>query len=145
MGPIHEIPNRKTRQNPRRSYIRRNRKCHSASYQEKIIFFLISRTTTSSLLLLITGIKAVKTFYHVNGREVKLSERLSRKVAYKDRALKPEELTSHPAGIIVGCRVYKEMLADYMGYRGLEAELVDLKGKYEVLSKTMGDSTKPAV
>ncbi len=38
-------------------------------------------------------IKAVKTFYHVNGIEVKLSERLSRKVAYKDRAPKPEELT----------------------------------------------------
>jgi len=38
-------------------------------------------------------IKAVKTFYHVNGIEVKLSERLPRKVAYKDRAPKPEELT----------------------------------------------------
>ncbi len=38
-------------------------------------------------------IKAVKTFYHVNGIDVKLSERLSRKVAYKDRAPKPEELT----------------------------------------------------
>ena len=39
-------------------------------------------------------IKAVKTFYHVNGIEVKLSERLSRKVTYKDRAPKPEELTA---------------------------------------------------
>lgn len=39
-------------------------------------------------------IKAVKTFYHVNGIDVKLSERLSRKVAYKDRAPKPEELTA---------------------------------------------------
>jgi site-specific recombinase XerD len=38
-------------------------------------------------------IKAVKTFYHVNGIEVKLLERLPRKVAYKDRAPKPEELT----------------------------------------------------
>jgi site-specific recombinase XerD len=38
-------------------------------------------------------IKAVKTFYHVNGIEVKLSERLTRKVAYKDRAPKPEEIT----------------------------------------------------
>jgi len=37
-------------------------------------------------------IKAAKTFYHVNGIEVKLSEPLSRKVAYKDRAPKPEEL-----------------------------------------------------
>ncbi len=37
-------------------------------------------------------IKAVKTFYRVNCAEVKLSEPLSRKVAYKDRAPKPEEL-----------------------------------------------------
>jgi hypothetical protein len=39
-------------------------------------------------------IKAVKTFYHVNGIEVKLTERLSRKVAYKDRAPKSEEITT---------------------------------------------------
>ena len=39
-------------------------------------------------------IKAVKTFYRVNGIEVKLSERLSRKIAYKDRAPKPEEITT---------------------------------------------------
>jgi hypothetical protein len=39
-------------------------------------------------------IKAVKTFYRVNGVDVKLSERLSRKVAYKDRAPKPEEITT---------------------------------------------------
>jgi len=39
-------------------------------------------------------IKAVKTFYRVNGIDVKLQERLSRKVAYKDRAPKPEELTT---------------------------------------------------
>jgi site-specific recombinase XerD len=37
-------------------------------------------------------IKAVKTFYNVNGAEVKLKEKLRRKVAYKDRAPKPEEL-----------------------------------------------------
>ncbi len=39
-------------------------------------------------------IKAAKTFYHVNGAEVKLSEPLSRKVAYKDRAPKPEEIST---------------------------------------------------
>lgn len=38
-------------------------------------------------------IKSVKTFYHVNGAEVKLSEPFSRKVAYKDRAPKPEEIS----------------------------------------------------
>ena len=39
-------------------------------------------------------IKAAKTFYHINGAEVKLSEPLSRKVAYKDRAPKPEEIST---------------------------------------------------
>ena len=38
-------------------------------------------------------IKAVKTFYRVNGAEVKLSEPLVRKTVYKDRAPKPEEIT----------------------------------------------------
>jgi len=37
-------------------------------------------------------IKSVKTFYHVNGIDVKLNEHLPRKTAYKDRAPKPEEL-----------------------------------------------------
>ena len=39
-------------------------------------------------------IKAVKTFYRVNGAKVELSEPLSRRVTYKDRAPKPEELTA---------------------------------------------------
>ena len=47
-------------------------------------------------------------------------------------------------GIIAGCKVYKEMLADYMDYRGLEAELMEWREKYDALSKNMGDSTKPA-
>ena len=47
-------------------------------------------------------------------------------------------------GIIAGCKVYKELLADYMDYRGLEAELLDMREKYEVLSKTASVSTKPA-
>jgi site-specific recombinase XerD len=38
-------------------------------------------------------IKAVKTFYRVNGAEVKLSAPLVRKTVYKDRAPKPEEIT----------------------------------------------------
>ena len=40
-------------------------------------------------------------------------------------------------GIIAGCKVYKEMLTDYMDYRGLEAELMEWRKKYAVLSKTM--------
>jgi site-specific recombinase XerD len=39
-------------------------------------------------------IKAVKTFYSVNGAEVKLKEKLRRKVTYKDRAPKPEEIAT---------------------------------------------------
>ena len=38
-------------------------------------------------------IKAVKTFYRVNGVKVELAERLKRKVSYKDRAPTPEELS----------------------------------------------------
>jgi hypothetical protein len=38
-------------------------------------------------------------------------------------------------GIISGCKVYKEMLVDYMEYRGLEAELLEWKAKYEQLAK----------
>lgn len=38
-------------------------------------------------------VKAVKTFYRVNGVKIELSEPLSRRVTYKDRAPKPEELT----------------------------------------------------
>ena len=41
-------------------------------------------------------------------------------------------------GIIAGCKVYKEMLADYMDYRGLEAELLDLRAKYEGSFKDRG-------
>lgn len=38
-------------------------------------------------------------------------------------------------GIIAGCKVYKEMLTDYLDYRGLEAELLEWKNKYEQLAK----------
>lgn len=38
-------------------------------------------------------IKSVKTFYRVNGVKIELSEPLSKKVVYKDRAPKPEELS----------------------------------------------------
>jgi hypothetical protein len=39
-------------------------------------------------------------------------------------------------GIMAGCKTYKEMLADYMDYRGLEAELIKLRTKFENLSKS---------
>jgi hypothetical protein len=45
-------------------------------------------------------------------------------------------------GIIAGCKVYKEMLADYIDYRGVEAELMEWRMKYEALLKNLGASTK---
>ena len=37
--------------------------------------------------------------------------------------------------IIQGVKIYKELFADYVDYRGIEAELVDLRRKYEELAK----------
>ena len=42
-------------------------------------------------------------------------------------------------GIIAGCQVYKEILVDYMDYRGLELELEELSAKYEELAKKSKD------
>ena len=38
-------------------------------------------------------------------------------------------------GIIAGVKIYKEIFADYLDYRGLEERLVELEGKYESLIK----------
>ncbi len=46
------------------------------------------------------------------------------------------------SNMILGVKVYKELLADYMDYRGLEAELVELRKKYAELPKTQGVPTK---
>lgn len=37
--------------------------------------------------------------------------------------------------IITGAKVYKDLLADYINYRGLEAELLELREKYAEFSK----------
>ena len=37
--------------------------------------------------------------------------------------------------IIAGAKMYKELLSDYMNYRGLEAELMELREKYAEFSK----------
>ena len=37
--------------------------------------------------------------------------------------------------IITGSKVYKDLLTDYINYRGLEAELLELREKYGELSK----------
>ena len=37
--------------------------------------------------------------------------------------------------LIIGAKVYKELLADYVNYKGLEAELLELREKYAELSK----------
>ena len=38
-------------------------------------------------------------------------------------------------GIIAGVKIYKEIFADYLDYRGIEERLVELEGKYESLVK----------
>ena len=38
-------------------------------------------------------------------------------------------------GIVQGVKVYQELLGDYLDYRGLEAELLELKEKYAEFSK----------
>jgi hypothetical protein len=45
-------------------------------------------------------------------------------------------------GIIQGCKVYKEILAEYADYRGLEAELLELRAKYEELRKKYEELVK---
>jgi hypothetical protein len=45
--------------------------------------------------------------------------------------------------LIIGAKVYKELLADYVNYKGLEAELLELREKYaELAKKTQGVSPK---
>ena len=43
-------------------------------------------------------------------------------------------------GIISGAKIYKELLADYINYRALEAELLEWRKKYEELSKKSTES-----
>lgn len=48
-------------------------------------------------------------------------------------------------GIIQGVRVYQELLADYVDYRGIEARVVDLEARYAKLleGKAKDSSSKP--
>ena len=46
-------------------------------------------------------------------------------------------------GIIAGCKVYKELLEDYINYRSLEAELLEGRAKLaELKKKTQGTPPK---
>ncbi len=38
-------------------------------------------------------------------------------------------------GIILGAKTYKELLADYVNYRAIEAELLEWRNKYEALAR----------
>jgi hypothetical protein len=44
-------------------------------------------------------------------------------------------------GIIAGCKVYKELFADYVNYRGLEAELLEGRAKIAELRKKASSAT----
>jgi len=39
--------------------------------------------------------------------------------------------------IISGIKIYKELYADYLDYRGLEAEMIELKEKFAVIAKNL--------
>ena len=38
-------------------------------------------------------------------------------------------------GVILGAKTYKELIADYINYRALEAELLEWRNKYEALAR----------
>ena len=44
--------------------------------------------------------------------------------------------------IITGAKVYKDLLSDYINYRGLEVELLELREKYAEFAKAKGVSGK---
>ncbi|MCJ7768684.1 hypothetical protein MUP79_09880 [Candidatus Bathyarchaeota archaeon] len=47
-------------------------------------------------------------------------------------------------GIIGGVKVYQELIAEYVDYRGIEAELVKSREEYEQLAKkAQGNAAKP--
>ena len=77
-------------------------------------------------------IKAVKTFYRVNGIKIELTEPLSRRVTYKDRAPKPDELatmldlTNLRGKVIVSCLAlgaFREETFTKLTYRHVKEDL----------------------
>ncbi len=77
-------------------------------------------------------IKAVKTFYRVNGVKIELTEPISRRVTYKDRAPKPEELatmldlTDLRGKVIVSCFAlggFREETFSKLLYRHVKEDL----------------------
>lgn len=45
-------------------------------------------------------------------------------------------------GIISGCKIYKELLVDYLDYRGIEAKLTEMEVKYARLQRQSGKVDK---
>ena len=87
------------RNHPRRQTRRRNPRPHKSTKPLRILKRLPSPTPRlrPSPGAVSNYIKAVKTFYRANGvKKVELDEPLSRKVTYKDRAPKPEEIALMP-------------------------------------------------
>jgi len=47
--------------------------------------------------------------------------------------------------IIQGCKIYKELLADYVNYRGIEAKMAEMEAEYaRILSEAKGLASKQA-
>jgi hypothetical protein len=77
-------------------------------------------------------IKTVRTFYRVNGIKIELTEPLSRRVVYKDRAPKPDELatmldlTNLRGKVIVSCLAlgaFREETFTKLTYRHVKEDL----------------------
>jgi hypothetical protein len=71
-------------------------------------------------------------------RMIKLAAAL---IALKEPGLEKTDILRLRA-LVSGYKIYKELLVDYLNYRGLEAELAELRKKYGELSKGKGVSPK---
>jgi site-specific recombinase XerD len=94
-------------------------------------------------------IKSVKTFYRVNGAKIELSEPLSRRVTYKDRAPKPEELAKLldiadlRERVIVSCLAlgaFREETLSKLQYRHVREDLEN--NRIPILVHVEADITK---
>lgn len=60
-------------------------------------------------------------------------------IALRTGGLKRDEILRLRC-LILGAKTYKELIADYINYRALEAELLEWRNKYEALAKKIHDS-----
>lgn len=96
---------------------------------EVVVHAKTERTTTSNLILP-SQLPSVESQLKVLSAALK---------ALEQPGLEQAE-TLRLRSIIQGVKVYKELFADYVDYRGIEAELVELRKEYEQLAKKAQDN-----